>query len=268
MAQTNRLRLNLLGVLSLLVGAAAIVQAMHPFVEYSPMLIAAAAAGVGVGVLGFLLSVTTRRFGSGLAVLGILVSLAAIGVVEYDNGTLPGWWAKVHPKPTPPQVVAPAVPPPVAMPGQAETHSNNIFGIPTGDPSTDDAGKHQVAPLNIPPASPAVMAPHPAPTIVQPTGPTLQEAKAKLSAATMALEKSLARDPVYSAAKADLADAAAKRDAALATDGAGSPAVQQASSQWIAAKTKLRNLFDAAAAKDPMTLAAQRDLKLAENKGQ
>jgi hypothetical protein len=108
------------------------------------------------------------------------------------------------------------------------------------------------------------MAPAAAPAISKPAGPTVQQARAKLDAAKAVVEHSLANDPAFAQAQKDVADADAARKAALASDGAGSASVQEASSQWIDAKTKVRKLLDDAAAKDPATAAAQNDLKEAE----
>ncbi|MDB5305264.1 MAG: hypothetical protein JWM97_2813, partial [Phycisphaerales bacterium] len=87
MAATRRLRLNFLGVLALLIGVAAFVATKVPIAGYGPVQIGL--LGAGIGVLGFLLGVMTGRFGSGTPVLGVIVSLAAIGLSQYQAGKLP-----------------------------------------------------------------------------------------------------------------------------------------------------------------------------------
>ena len=263
MARTNRLRLNFLGVISLLIGVAAFVATRRPLFDYGPMPIAG--LGIGVGVLGFLLSIMTGKWGSGWPVLGILVCLGAMAFVEYDNGTLPQWWAKFHSKPPAPAVVTPV--PDSVTPAQPETpRPHSIFDAPGSYTSDSNRSPSPAPAVHIPPASPAVMSQHPAaPVIAQPAGPTILQARAKLDAATAAVEHSLANDPNYLQAQKDVADADVKRKAALTSDGPGSQAVQDASSQWLDAKSKLRKLVDTAAAKDTATAAAQQELKQAES---
>jgi hypothetical protein len=271
MARNQTTRLNFLGVLSILIGITAFVATKFPIAGYGPIPIAA--LGIGVGVLAFLISVMFRRSGSGVPVLGVLVSLGAMALVGYTNGTLSGWWAKIHPTPPPaPKVIAPPAPNVVAPPAPAgpsassdQPREHNIFEDGTS------AGPRSNAPASPAPAlnhTPAVAAPVPAPPAVpvipQVPVPTVLESRAKLDAATAAVERGLAADPAYMQARADVAAADEKRKAALADSGPGSPAVQEASSQWLDAKGRLKKVVAAAAAKDPAVLAAQRQMNDAE----
>src|SRR5579862_2571200 len=94
MARASGMRLNLLGVVSILLALAAGVATQVPILGFGPMPIALAA--LGAGILGFLISLTARTWGSGTPALGILLALAAIGWQGYSNGSLPAWWAKIH----------------------------------------------------------------------------------------------------------------------------------------------------------------------------
>jgi hypothetical protein len=263
MARTNAPRLNFLGVISILIGIAAFVATKVPLAGYGPIPIAL--LGIGVGILAFIMSLMIR-WGSGVPVLGVVVSLGALALAGYDNGTLPDWWAKIHPAPQKPvpAVIAPAQPVVPAQPAEPP-RLHNIFD----DTNSNGSGSRPPvaptpAPAVNPTPAPTIPTPPPVPAIVQPPMPTLAEAHAKLDAATASVERSLANDPAYVQAKADVAAADGKRKAALAESGPGSPQVQEASSKWLDAKSKLKKLVDAAALKDPTAQAAQREMNDAE----
>ena len=189
----------------------------------------------------------------------LLIGVGTLLWVEYQNGTLPQWWAMMHPAP---QAPTPATtPPPKSTPIDAPADSNprSIF---SDDGATGAPRAVSPAPTPAPAPAPAIATPTPA--LARPPVPTLAEARSNLDAATATVERSLANDPAYLQAKADVAAADAKRQAALAESGPGSPQVQEASSAWLNEKSKLKKLVDAAVAKDPAAQAAQREMNAAE----
>jgi hypothetical protein len=232
-----------------------------PIAGYGPTPIAL--VGIGVGAFGFLISFLVRRWGSGTSTLGVILSLSAIGWMRYTDGTLPQWWENIHPRPQAP-VTTPthAAPSP---PDASDPHGvHNIFTDP-GTTSFD-------APAPIAPRPSAPDAAHEIPTQITPPGNvaipliSVADARAKLDAATAAVERSLAADSTYLAAKSAVEEAGVKRKAALSASGPGSSEVLAASNDWIDAKTRLKKIVDAAAAKDLAVQAAQRDLKDAETR--
>jgi hypothetical protein len=203
-----------------------------------------------------------------LGVVSLLIGLGALALAGYYSGALPQWWAKFFPKPPVPA----AAPEPLVTDSSDEPRAHSIFDAPGSYTNSGDSHRSgSPAPVNLPPASPTILAPHPGsavaspPAIPAPSGLTIPQARAKLDAATAALERSLANDPAYVQAKKNVVDAEAKRKAALAADDPGSPSVMEASGQWLDAKTKLRKLLDAAGTKDPAMAAAQQALKDAES---
>ncbi|HET6251194.1 MAG TPA: hypothetical protein VFE47_26160 [Tepidisphaeraceae bacterium] len=264
MARTQSYRLNFLGVLALLIGIAAFVATKMPLAGYGPIPIAL--LGVGAGVLAFLLSLVLR-WGSGVPVLAILLSLGALGLAEYKAGAMDQWIAKVHPAPAKPQLRATPAPAPAPAPSQNDSpHVHSIFDTDGGTPSAPSPSRTAPPATVTPPAPiPAAVAPAPVvPSIPQPVVPTVAEARDKLDAAKAAVEQSLSNDPTYVQAKGDVTAADAKRKAALAANEPGSAEVLEASNQWLAAQTALRKVVDAAAAKDANVQVAQRQMSAAE----
>lgn len=170
-----------------------------------------------------------------------------------------------------PRQVVPLAAPPAAtdqnVPVAGTGKSNNIFGIGSGTPPL-------LGTTMLPPPSPS-MARHESPgasavvrppvaTIPEPVGPTVQAARAKLDAATVLVEKLLAKHPEYRIAKADADDAAARVDRARAEAGPGSPEVVEAARQSLDARSKLKKIFDEIAAQEPAYAAAQREFAAAQ----
>ncbi|MDB5355473.1 MAG: hypothetical protein JWN24_1926 [Phycisphaerales bacterium] len=274
MAATRRLRLNFLGVLSLLIGVAACVAMRVSIAGYNATQIGL--FGVGIGILGFLLGVMTGRFGSGTPVLGVIVSLAAMGLSLYQAGKLP--WidrlknASAHE--TPAVAPVPTSPPnPAIAPAEKDTsRTDNIFDTPGGSPpSVPGSYKPEASADPRPESTPNQPASEPLPPPRAASAPSatdaraaLHAARAKMEAAGQALTKALSNDPAYRAALAEADAADAKKREALAANGPGSPEVLAASRQWLEAKANLKKVIDAAAASDPAMQAAQRDLVEAE----
>ncbi|HWE96065.1 MAG TPA: hypothetical protein VG269_19030 [Tepidisphaeraceae bacterium] len=270
MAASRRLRLNFLGIIALLLGAAACVATRVPLGGYGPMTIGL--VGIGVGVLGFLLAVSTGRWGSGIPVLGVVVSLAAVGLSLYNDGRLPwidhlrGGHSQVQPATAPPAPAPQPTPPPTA---NNDPHISNIF---------DDRGSPPTVPGSYKPRPAVDPQPEPSPIVKHATEPAvpapavqstnaaaaLQAARAKTEAASQALLQTLSNDPAYKAAKAQADAADANRQAALTANGPGSPEVLAASRQWLDAKTALLKITANAAANDPATQEAHRELMDAE----
>jgi hypothetical protein len=271
MAASRRLRLNFLGIIALLLGVAACVATRVPLGGYGPRTIGL--LGIGVGVLGFLLAVLTGRWGSGIPVLGVIVSLGAVGLSLYNDGKLPwidhlhGGQAQVQPAPPP---ATPTAPKPAAPPvANQDPQISNIFDDRGSPPSVPGSFKPRPAVDPQPEPSPIVKhAPEPAvpaPAVRSTTSAAaLQAARAKMEAASQALLQTLLNDPAYQAAKAQADAADAKRQAALAADGPGSAEVLAASRQWLEAKTALQKIAANAAANDPATQEAHRELMEAE----
>jgi hypothetical protein len=271
MAASRRLRLNFLGIIALLLGVAACVATRVPLGGYGPMTIGL--AGIGVGVLGFLLAVLTGHWGSGIPVLGVIVSLAAVGLSLYNDGKLPwvdrlrGGQSQLQPTPPPPAAPAPQpTPPPTA---NDDPHIGNIFDDRGSSPTVP--GNYKPRPAVDPQPEPSPIVKHapepavPAPAVQSTTNAaTLQAARAKMEAASQALLQTLSNDPAYKAAKSQADAADAKRQAALAADGPGSAEVLAASRQWLEAKTALQKIAANAAANDPATQEAHRELMDAE----
>ena len=277
MATTRRLRLNLLGVISLLIGVVACVAArvQLPTQGYGPVPIAL--LGLGVGVLAYLISTLFRRSGTGFPVLGILASVRALVLVAHDNGSLARWIAVIHPADETPKAPGSAAvklsTPPVSTPKTLTPETSqepdsprprSIFDAP-GSGGSDSVGTYRPKPAPILPPVPIHPDPLPEPSAsIDHTGPSIAEARAKLDAANAAVERSLANDPAYTQAKAAADAADARRKTALAESGSGSTEVLEAGKEWLDAKAKLQKIISTATANDAASQAAQRELTEAQ----
>jgi hypothetical protein len=276
MPTTRRKAVSVPGLLALAAGVFACV--LHvwkpPVPGLNPLTVGAAAAGLAL--LGLL------RPGTGklLPALGLLVGLAAAGLRLHSTGWLQTQWSRFRAEPAEaPSADRPATtqaaPPPgvdrsrprASADGDAADDadpSDSIFNFNRGAGGGDSpAGTAPRVPTR--PDPDAAHTPEPVHAVVEPAGPSVQDALAalqsarkKLQSAEATLEKTLARDPEYRAAReaADAAEAEVKR--LRAAGAAGTAELVRASQRSLDAKGKLRKAIADAGREDPNVMAARR----------
>ncbi|HZL38229.1 MAG TPA: DUF308 domain-containing protein [Tepidisphaeraceae bacterium] len=265
---TRRLGHNLLGVLSILIGGAALAATRAPLLGYGSRFIAI--VGLAVGVLGFVLALVIGRWGSGTPALGIVFCLGVLALAGYEDGTLQNWMARLHPKQgnAQPSPAAPAAPRHDGGPPRVHSifdSDDNSSPASSGEEHSGSAHKSAAVP---PPAAAADWdtAPLQTSTQFESSKPvmSIEEARAKVRTAADALNRALAGNAGYQSAKAQADAAEARRNQALSASGPGSPEVVEASGRWIEARAKFHKAAASALAADPAAQAAQKELAAAQ----
>lgn len=247
-----RRAVSVLGLLSLLLGGIACAGYWYPPLSFPR--IPLDKAGILLGGLALLWSIVTGRTGSALPMLGLLVSLAALGLSRAPASLL----SLVHARAVPQQ--------PAAAPVAARSSPSRSTAPPDG--GTVDVGKvindlkHDLM-LDAAPSAPLktkTAAPAPSPEAVS----AVAEARTKLAAAKAAADAKLTGNTDYNSAKATLDAADHDLSELRKTEPIGSAALADASRRRNEAWSNLKAITDAAEAKDPAVTQAETDLSAAE----
>lgn len=266
----SRRRTSLLGMLALIVGAAALVLTkFNPTgIETVPNLpialrlsTAAAIAATALGLIAFLAAASSPRTGAGLPFVAILVGAGALLFAWKPN-----LLTMIH-QSAPPAKAAPAVSAqaPTQSPAvdEPEHRVKTIFDsdFPSSTPPpAKNTNIHSATPDSSSTAAPPV----PAAAHID-AAAAIRAARAKLEVARDAVTQSIESSPAYRTAKDDADAAEAELKKARLTYDPGSSELIAASRAALAARSKLEELISAAAAHDAGYQDAQRQLQAAQS---
>jgi hypothetical protein len=264
MVQSRR-RTSLLGILALLAGAVALaLTRFNPTgIETVPNLpvplklpAAAAIVATALALIAFLAAASSRRTGTGVPLFAILLGGAAL-VFAFKPHLLTRPSA---PKPTPAPAAQPSVQASSPADSGGEHRVKTIFDsdYPSSTPDVKPAASHSNVPDSS--AAPAAPAARPDPAAA------LRAARANVEAARENVLRSIESTPAYRAAKADADAADTDLKKARLTDDPGSPELIAASQAALESHSRLQKLVSDAAAHDPASQDAERQLKAAQSR--
>lgn len=266
MVQSRR-RTSLLGLLALVAGAAALtLTRFNPTgIETVPNLpvalklpAAAAVAATALALVAFLAAASSRRTGTGVPLFAILLGGTAL-VLAFKPHLFTRPAAPPPAKPTPAPAAQPSVQASSPADSGGEHHVKTIFDsdYPSSTPDMKPAARHSSLPDS--PAAPAAPAARPDPAAA------LRAARANVEAARENVLRSIEFTSAYRAAKADADAADADLKMARLTYDPASPELIAASQAALEAHNRLQKLVSDAAAHDPASQDADRQLKAAQS---
>ena len=270
MVQSRR-RTSLLGMLALIVGAAALVLTkFNPTgIEIVPNLpvtlrlsTAAAIAATGLGLIAFLAAASSARTGAGLPFVALLV-----GTVALLLGWQPNLLTMIHHSAPAGKTctgsVRPRLPRNRRHRKNPSIESRRFSTLTSRHRSRSPAKNTNMHP--VPPDSSNAAAASAAAAARIDGAAAIRAARAKLEAARGAVKQSIESSPVYRNAKDDDDAAETALQNARLTYDPGSSELIAASRAALAARSKLEDLISAAAAHDAAYQDAQRQLQAAQS---
>jgi hypothetical protein len=263
----SRRRTSLLGILGLLAGAVALaLTRFNPTgIETVPNLpvtlklsVAAAIVATALALIAFLAAASSRRTGTGVPLFAILLGGAAL-VLAFKPHLLTRPPATAAARPTPVPSAQPSVQtsPPADSDGEHRVKTIFDSDYPSSTPDVKPTAPHSNSPDS--PVAPAPPVARPDPAVA------LRAARANVEAARENVLRSIESTPAYRAAKADADAADTDLKKARLTYDPGSPELIAASQAALEAHSRLQKLVYDAAAHDPPSQDAERQLKAAQS---